>query len=273
VLCAALSAVAVVLAQIRRSREAALQRMTVIADTAQRALLRAVPGQVGPLNVATRYVSATQDALVGGDLYEVAASPYGVRVLMGDVRGKGLEPVLMAGSVLGAFRRSFFDEPSLAKLAAELDTVVTTVAGSEDFVTCLLAEFHTDDTVTLVNVGHHEPLLVTSDRVAALVPTGEPVPPLGLGPVPQPVTVPWPRGSRMLFYTDGLAEARNPQGTFFDLVAHGSALGVGSVDDALDVLLAAARRHSGPRIDDDLALLLVEHRDGVPASEDQSSAR
>ena len=161
VLTVGLGALAVLSARTRVHREHDLRRMTVIAEAAQRALLRAMPSAVGSVGFAARYLSATREALVGGDLYEVAESPYGVRVIVGDVRGKGLEAVQLAGTVLGAFRRSAFTQPSLAAIATDLDAVVTAVAGEEDFVTAVLAEFHEDHTMTLVNCGHHPPVLVT----------------------------------------------------------------------------------------------------------------
>jgi len=254
-----LGALAVLSARTRIRREHDLRHMTVIADTAQRALLRAMPTSVGSVGFAARYISATREAHVGGDLYEVAASPYGVRVIVGDVRGKGLDAVQMAGTVLGAFRRSAFTQPSLAAIATDLDAVVTAVAGDEDFVTAVLAEFHDDHTMTLVNCGHHPPVLVTGSEGVALVTTGAPEPPLGLGPVPHPVTSRWPGGSRLLIYTDGLVEARDGRGAFFPLADHAPALGVGSLDDALDRLLDRLGDHAGERIDDDMALVLVEH--------------
>lgn len=262
VLSVGLGALAVLSARVRVRREHDLRHMTVIAETAQRALLRSMPNSVGSVGFAARYVSATREALVGGDLYEVAASPYGVRVIVGDVRGKGLDAVQLAGTVLGAFRRSAFTQPSLAAIALDLDAVVTAVADEEDFVTAVLAEFHEDQTMTLVNCGHHAPLLVTGPDAATVVPTGEPVPPLGLGPVPLPVTSEWPGGSRLLIYTDGLVEARDGDGAFFPLEDHAPALGVGSLEDALDRLLAQLGDHSGEQIDDDMALVLVEHRVG-----------
>jgi serine phosphatase RsbU (regulator of sigma subunit) len=257
-----LGALAIVSARARTRRERDLRHMTVIAETAQRALLRAMPTAVGSVGFAARYVSATREALVGGDLYEVAASPYGVRVIVGDVRGKGLDAVQLAGTVLGAFRRSAFTQPSLAAIAADLDAVVTAVAGDEDFVTAVLAEFHEDQTMTLVNCGHHPPLLVTGPDAADLVPTGAPVPPLGLGPVPTSVTSHWPGGSRMLIYTDGLVEARDRRGVFFPLADHALALREGSLEEALDRLLARLGDHAGRQVKDDMALVLVEHRVG-----------
>lgn len=201
-----LSALAILSAGIRVRREQDLRHLTVVAETAQRARLRAMPSAIGSVGMAARYVSATREAQVGGDLYEVASSPYGVRVVVGDVRGKGLEAVQLAGTVIGAFRRAAFTQPSLADVA------------------------------------------------------GEPVPPLGLGPVPSAVTSAWPQGARLLIYTDGLVETRDRRGAFFPLPEHARALSQGTLDEALEHLLQRLPDHAGARIADDLALVLVEHR-------------
>ncbi len=255
-----IGALAVVLAHIRIGREQDLQHMTTIAETAQRAVLRVIPSSVGTIRFATRYVSATKEALVGGDLYEVVQIPDGVRVIVGDVRGKGLDAVQMAATVLAAFRRAAVQEVSLTAIAADLDNVVTAVAGDEDFVTAVLAEFHDDHTVTLVNCGHHPPLLLTNGDTGRLIDTGEPQPPLGLGPTPDPVTSHLPDGARMLFYTDGLIEARNGQGAFFPLAERATTLAGGSLDDALDGLLGELVEHAAAEMDDDMALVLAERQ-------------
>lgn len=129
VLTVALGAVALLTATIRVRREQALRHMTVIAETAQRSVLRAMPSTVESVALAARYVSATQEAMVGGDLYEVVATPYGVRLIVGDVRGKGLEAVQMAATAVGGFRQSAYRQPSLTLVAADLDDVVRAVAG------------------------------------------------------------------------------------------------------------------------------------------------
>lgn len=260
ILNAALGALALVSAAIRARRERSLQHMTVIAETAQRAVLRAIPSAIGSVGFAARYVSATRAALVGGDLYEVAATPYGIRVIVGDVRGKGLEAVQMAATVLSAFRRTAFTEPSLTAMASDLDGVVTVAAGDEDFVTAVLAEFHDDHTVTLVNCGHHAPLLITETEAGRVLETGEPEPPLGLGPRPHAVTANWPEGSRMLIYTDGLVEARDRRGVFFPLCDYVEGLRQGTMDEALDRLIERLVDYAGQDVHDDMALILAEHR-------------
>jgi phosphoserine phosphatase RsbU/P len=255
-------AAGVVLAWIRVRREQELHQMTAIAEAAQRALLRVIPASIGSLGFAARYVSATEEALVGGDLYEVAESDKGVRIIVGDARGKGLEAVQMAATVLAAFRHAAVKEPSLTAVATDLDDVVTAVAEDEDFVTALLAEFHDDRTVTLLNCGHHPPLLL-ADHSRSLVDTGSPEPPLGLGPVPSPVTCQLNEGARLLFYTDGLVESRNREGIFFPLEDSAEALSTDDLGTALDGLLSRVVDHVGRRVNDDVALVLVERQNGM----------
>jgi serine phosphatase RsbU (regulator of sigma subunit) len=259
----AIGALAVVLAMVRVRRERKLLHMTAIAEAAQRALLRPMPSSIGSLGFAARYVSATHEALVGGDLYGVVEAPSGVRVIVGDARGKGLDAVQMAAAVLAGFRHAAMREPSLVAVATELDHMVTTVAGIEDFVTAVLAEFHDDHSVTLVNCGHHPPMLLRDHHAGRLVDTGASEPPLGLGSSPHPVTCHLPEGARLLFYTDGLVEARNSDGDFFPFPKSSTTLSTGELGDALDGLLADLNGHVGHQIDDDVALVLIERRNGI----------
>jgi serine phosphatase RsbU (regulator of sigma subunit) len=258
VMCAVLAALALVSAAFRDAREARLRRMTVIAETAQQAVLRAMPTAVGAVGFAARYVSASAEALVGGDLYEVAATPYGVRVIVGDVRGKGLEAVRTAASVLGAFRQGAFVEPDPASLAREIDDVVARLVDDEEFVTAVIAEFREGE-VTIANCGHHPPLLV-GERSALLLDAAEPALPLGLGAAPVLQRHRWPAGARLLFYTDGLVEARDPGGEFFPLEEHARTLVGGPLAESLDGLVQHLLDFSGRRMEDDLALVLAENR-------------
>lgn len=81
-------------------------RVTAVAQATQLALLPPLPPEMTGISIAARYRSATREASVGGDLYEIIPTGHGIRVIIGDVRGKGLDAVLLARHVLSAFRRS-----------------------------------------------------------------------------------------------------------------------------------------------------------------------
>lgn len=256
-ICLVLGALAVVSAQNRERREARLRRLTVIAEAAQRAVLRASPETIGSLGFAVRYVSASEEASVGGDLYEIIATPFGVRVIVGDVRGKGLPAVQTAASVLGAFRQAALTAPDPAALARRVDDVISRLVDEEEFVTALFAEFRDDGTLALANCGHHPPLLRDADG-ARVLDTGEPTPPLGLGPEPELVCHPWRPGARLLLYTDGLVEARDQAGVFFGTDPGAELLAGATRPEVLDRLIDRLRAHVGGKVADDVALVLVE---------------
>jgi phosphoserine phosphatase RsbU/P len=260
-------ALAVMLSRIRIKREQALQQMTVIAETVERALLRPLPQTVGPMRFAARYVSATRAALVGGDLYEVADTAYGVRVIVGDVRGKGIDAVQMAATVLAGFRSAAMLQTTLAGIAKDLDTVVTAVAEAEDFVTAVLVEFHDDHSVSVVNCGHHPPLLISATGAAEALDTGDEQPPLGLHPTARVVTSTCLEGDRLLIYTDGLVETRDDHGAFFPLERMVDGLRRGELGQALDQLLARLQDHADQRLSDDVAIVLAEYRPSDLASQ------
>ena len=257
--CLTLVVLAVASAETRERREARLRRLTVIADAAQRAVLRASPERIGDLGFAVRYVSASEEAAIGGDLYEIAATPYGVRVIVGDVRGKGLPAVQTAASVLGAFRQAALSAPDPAALARRVDDVISRLIDEEEFVTAVFAEFRDDGTIAVANCGHHPPLLLDADGTRVLD-TGEPTPPLGLMPDPELVVHPWRPGGRVLLYTDGLVEARDEAGEFFGLDQGAPVLTGSPLPAALDRLVERLRAHVGGRVGDDVALVLVEDR-------------
>jgi sigma-B regulation protein RsbU (phosphoserine phosphatase) len=202
-------AAAVAASRVRVRREVQLAHTELVAAATQQALLTQVPPRVGELEVATSYTSADVDAAVGGDLYEVMATPWGVRVLVGDVRGKGLEAVAIAARVLGTFRALAASRKHGEDVLADLDRVVELAAGTEDFVTAVLLEI-TGDQVTAWNAGHPAPLLLSRGTPTRLEPA-IPQPPLGLSPRPQPQSYRLRADDLLLVYTDGLVEARHPK--------------------------------------------------------------
>jgi hypothetical protein len=247
---------AVLIARMRSERDSALTRMTQVAEVAQRALLRPIPATIGGVAFAAHYQSATDGALVGGDFYDAALTPHGLRLIVGDVKGKGLEAVQLAAAVLGRFREVAFIEPDPVRLVKELDARISGELDTEDFVTLVLAEFIPGE-VRLVNCGHHPPMRV-GQQLDLLAPPA-PAFPLGLGTDPVLQRVRLASNERLLFYTDGLVEARNAAGAFFMLDDQvKAALTEALLDDAIAGLLGLVLEHTGSTLGDDLVLVLGE---------------
>ncbi|MFE0175898.1 PP2C family protein-serine/threonine phosphatase [Streptomyces sp. NPDC059002] len=250
---------AVLMAHARTSCEAALARLTRIAELAQQAHARPLPAEIGGLALAVHTNSATEGTLLGGDLYDVALTAAGPRVVIGDVRGHGVEAARIGAAVVCAFRQTAAIEPDLVRLARTLDHRIQDDLGDEDFVTLLLADF-VPEGVRLVNCGHPAPLR-TGRRLDLLEPPS-PSPPLGLSPRPCLQRIMLSPEQRLLFYTDGLSEARDARGDMFPFDHQvKAALSAPSVEQALDCLLDLFHRHAAARgADDDLTLLLVQPR-------------
>jgi sigma-B regulation protein RsbU (phosphoserine phosphatase) len=142
-------------------------------------------------------------------------------------------------------------------VVSDLDRAVARAVGDEDFVTAALVE-ERGGSVTIVNCGHPPPLLLRRGEVIALEPRSA-SPPLGFKPVVCPRVERLEPGDRLLFYTDGLAEARR-DGQFFPTAERAwGLLGHGTVSDGLASLESALVEWVRGRLDDDIALVLMEY--------------
>ncbi|MFG2568827.1 PP2C family protein-serine/threonine phosphatase [Streptomyces sp. NPDC048567] len=252
---------------VRRGSEQ-LASARIIAETAMRAVLPAPPERIGGLQVAARYEAAQADEFVGGDLFAAADTPYGVRLVLGDVRGKGLEAVGAVAVVIGAFREAAEHEKSLEGVAQRLERALaresvrrSNLDAFEEFVTAVFAEIPPGaERVRLVNRGHPDPLLLYGDgAVEALTPT-EPALPLGMDLGVRPDrSDEWelPPGGTLLFYTDGLSEARDAEGVFYDPAERLRGRLFPGPEELLSALTDDVRLHTGGESTDDMALLAV----------------
>jgi len=244
---------------LRCAAQRRLGQARAVARVAQSALLREVPGSVAAARLAFRYLSASAEARVGGDLVEVSADGANPRWLVGDTRGKGLAAVRLASVAATSFRDACAQPGlSLTEVARAVEESVTRAAGDEDFVTAVFAELDPRGWIQLVNCGHPPPLRLSADgELVSLAPAVFAVP-LGLHPHLHLSTFSVRDRDRLLFFTDGLLEARDRAGRSFRLDQQIDALGRPGLQAAADELLDRLRAHTRNRLDDDVAVLLAE---------------
>jgi len=243
--------------------------------------------RVGRLFVESRHRPATSGG--GGDIHDVMATPFGVRLLVGDVMGHGAPANRTGLAVLNAWRDLAFTEPSLAGVAVRLHALIARSEHPERFVTALLANFPAPDgpfpaagsadggTVAvadagswteLVCCGHPPPMLLRGGSAAFVTPYA--APPLGLLDLAEgwcrASMVPVGDGDQLLLYTDGVSDARDAEGRFFPL-AEVTAAAVQAAEAGgmagthlLDTLATRLEEHVGDRGCDDVLLLLVTMR-------------
>ncbi|GGR37501.1 membrane protein [Streptomyces aurantiogriseus] len=246
---------------LRGRRERVLAAVRSVAETAQHALLKPVPATVGPFQTAVRYSAAAAEARIGGDLYALIPTPYGVRLIVGDVRGKGLPAVGTAALVLGVFREAAYDEPDLLAVVDRIERSLARNLGGDDFVTAVVAGYPRDGQLEVVNCGHAPPLLVrATGGVEAIEPT-HPAPPLGLRALtdqtPSLQVLPFADGDQLLLYTDGVIEARDRDRAFYPLVEGLERHVCDEPGHTLTGLHDELLAHVGGRLHDDAALLLI----------------
>lgn len=256
----------VVASTVRQRQERELADVRAVAEVAQQVLLRPIPQRTLPLEVSVRYLSASAAARIGGDLYEVIATPHRARFILGDVQGKGLAAVRTAAVVLGAFREVAFDEADLSSIAARIELSLQHQAATEEFVTAVIGEAVVGEgSVRILNCGHPSPLLVRAGTVTEIE-DPDPGLPLGLAslapgvPAPgvrAPVSVPFADGDQLLCYTDGVSEARDKSGTFYPLARIGGLIADDNQEIALERLQGDVIRYVGRALDDDAALMLI----------------
>ncbi|MGI5427350.1 PP2C family protein-serine/threonine phosphatase [Streptomyces sp. CA-179760] len=273
---AGVTGVGVAAAVMRSRREAELASVRSIAEVAQRVLLRPVPLTAGPLQAAVSYTSAVAEARIGGDLYEVVSSPHGVRVIVGDVQGKGLAAVETAAVVLGAFREAAYDEADLPGLGERLERSVARELEGEKFVTAILAEIGTAHEAVFLNYGHPAPMIVRGDGTVHFPQPDSFALPLGLGAHgsegPKPYRVGFAPGEQLLLYTDGVTEARDEDGRFYPVGERAHVLKDPDAHRALEALREDLAQHSvGPPHDDAAMLLLRYHGHGDGHGEGKSA--
>jgi hypothetical protein len=267
---AGVTVVGVVASAGRRRSERQLADVRVVAEVAQTVLQRPAPREVPGAQVAVRYMSATAAALIGGDLYDVVATPDRVRLIVGDVQGKGVAAVRTASMVLSAFREAAYDAADLPEIAARIERSMGHQVAEQEFVTAVVAQMTPGSgSIEILNCGHPSPLMVR-EGIAVLAESPDPALPLGLSSLSQgerkPDSWPFGAGDQILFYTDGISEARDESGAFFSLQDGGKVLTASDPEEALDLLSAEVVRHVGHTLTDDAAMLLVRSTATVPMS-------
>ncbi|MFG3258643.1 PP2C family protein-serine/threonine phosphatase [Streptomyces sp. NPDC048172] len=276
-------------ALLRERQEREMTQVRSVSEAVQRVLLRPLPPRLGPLRVAAVYLAAEAEAQVGGDLFAASRTEGRTRVLIGDVRGKGLGAISDAALLLGAFREAAHRHTDLSALTRYLEQSVgrglaeDAVAGDgpddgsdvgdvgdvgEDFVTAAVVEIPDDaPEVRVVSCGHPPPLLLRGRRVVPLLPTHT-EPPLGLGEFAgsgyRADTFALEPDDRLLLYTDGVIEARDETGTFYPLAERAADW----AGDDPEVLVRRLKHdllaYSGGSLGDDAAMVALHRAPGGP---------
>ncbi|MEV4003820.1 PP2C family protein-serine/threonine phosphatase [Actinomadura sp. NPDC049753] len=274
----ALDGLSVVQAVRRVRQEREISRLRSAAAALQRQILRPFPLATAELVVHGLYEPVEEDSMVGGDVYEAMPTPYGSRVLIADVQGKGLPAISAAFAVLNSFREAALAEPTLTAVVDALEnsvlrhnSFVAQTGEEQRFVTALILGIGSETTAQAINCGHIPPYQL-SEQGTGQIHLGEASLPLGLASLsPEPRTVTpfnFPTDSTLLLCTDGITETRDPSGTFYPLEDRLSAWKHLPPAEIAPTVHHDLEQFAHGKLTDDRALLVLHRR---PSSPDASS--
>ena len=226
--------------------------------TLQANLLPPEPPEVAGLQMAVRYLAATQGVEVGGDFYDVVRLPdEQVALAVGDVVGHDITAAATMGQLNSVYRALLVDRPAPSAMIDRLQASWS-LLGMQRMATAL---FGTLDPATgqlrIASAGHLSPLLLTAGH-AEFLPV-EPSRMLGATPAPAPA-LEWAGvlapGATLVLFTDGLVESRSADIDIGlgHLLAAAEAAGTSDPDELCDRLLADL---TGVHRADDIALLAL----------------
>jgi PAS domain S-box-containing protein len=238
-------------------------RFASLARTLQASLLPPHLPEIPGLDVAASYRPSGIGAEVGGDFYDIfptRGSAWGV--VIGDVCGKGAEAATATALARYTTRAAVMRARRPRNVLATLNEAMIRQDEYGRFITVTFAslrpyEGHAE--VVLALGGHPQPVLLTAEGRATFV--GKPGTVLGVVEKPDlsDQAVHLGAGDALVFYTDGVTEARGPDGQFGDerlLAAVAQAAG-GDAEAIVEVLRNAVDAFEDGASRDDLAILVV----------------
>ncbi len=202
---------------------------------------------------------------LGGDSFDYAVDADTARIAVFDAMGHGLEAGLLASVAMAACRASRRAGTDLAGTAEAIDQAVGGQFGPDRFVTAVLAELDLASGCLRWSVsGHPPPLLLRNGRIVKTL-VGRVMPPLGVSGAVVVTEEMLEPSDQVLFFTDGVVEARSAEGEFFgvdrlvDMVTRTSAAAT-PAPETMRRLLHAILDHQDGELQDDATIVVVEWR-------------
>ena len=187
------------------------QELSIAASIQQRLMQVKIP-EVPFAKLRGRNLSCKE---IGGDFFDAVNTRDGLAVVLADVSGKGVSAALLATTLQGMIYAHLTAGMSLLEVVNTVNRFFTEKMGGEKYATVLLVRLRRDGELEYVNCGHVPPLLVCGEEVIR--------PPHGNVPVGlladatfESSTCQMKSGDRFILVTDGVTEAENAMGEFFD---------------------------------------------------------
>jgi hypothetical protein len=235
-----------------------------IANTLQHSLLPPRLPEIPGVEIAARFRPGGEGTELGGDFYDVFdVGDAGWVIAIGDVFGKGADAAAITALARYTLRAAAMREPSLQAMLGVLNDALLWQLPAQQFCTLACARLEMTESgvrLALAAAGHPLPLLLHPDGRVDLI--GAPGTLLGVFPEPHPAfqELELDPGDTIVFYTDGVTEARTRDGTFGEKLneAVASCAGLDAVSAARQIEEALIEAETEvPR--DDAIILVVRY--------------
>lgn len=201
---------------------------------------------------------------IAGDTFDYAINGDTVQIAVLDAMGHGIEASRMANLAVSTYRHSRRRDRPLEAMLVDIDAAVADQFGDQRYVTGQIAELDTATGIlSIINAGHPQPLVFRGGRFIDAIDC-TPHLPMGLGSVVTTTTEEQlERGDVVVFFTDGVTDARSPDGLDFghdrlvDLVGRAISSAVRPAE-VLRQVIGALYTYGGPRLEDDASLVLLQ---------------
>ena len=261
---------------LKRLQQLALQdRELEIAASIQRNLLQRVVPEVPGVRLVPLLRQANR---VGGDWYDVEVAGDTVTVVIGDASGKGIGAALMATVALSVLRAERGLGATPQRVVARANEALREATDPDSFTTVIYAtvDAATGDVVWL-NMGHPPPFVLKArggrgDAMRGFYAEGVRNKTIGWFDDPglSESTIRLEPGDRLVLYTDGFLEAKDPEGRIYGDHRFAEAIvRLGPLDaaDLTDELVKDVERFAAGKLDDDLTMIVIEFQ-GARLGED-----
>jgi phosphoserine phosphatase RsbU/P len=187
------------------------QELAIAASIQQRLMAVTIP-EVPYAKMRGRNLSCKE---IGGDFFDVVNTDDGLAVVLADVSGKGVSAAVLASTLQGMVYAHLSARMPLTDIMTSVNRFFTQKHLGEKYATVIITKVRKDGELEYVNCGHVPPLLVSGDQVMRPHHGNLPV---GLLSDAQYESdrVHLKPGDRFILVTDGVTEAENAYGEFYD---------------------------------------------------------
>jgi serine phosphatase RsbU (regulator of sigma subunit) len=240
------------------------QELAIAASIQQRLMAVTIP-EVSFARLGGRNLSCKE---IGGDFYDAVNTEDGLAVVLADVSGKGVSAALLANTLQGMIYSQLSARMPLVEIVAGVNRYFTQKHLGEKYATLVIARIKRDGELEYVNCGHIPPLLVCNHEVIRPAHGNLPVGLLA-DAVYESDKCYLKAGDRLVLVTDGVTEAENARGDFFEnerleaVAAKSSSLE--------DIFAAVANFCGGTPLSDDCTVVELLYS-GEKASQSDSKA-